>query len=273
RLHKLVVKLSFSCGKLPSSLFIEGVEQRAEHAFARGGFGDIHKAVYRSKPVALKQLRFYQTHTTEERRKIREKFCQEALLWKNLRHEFIMPFIGLYSNEGELNEGEWNFSMAMVCPWMPNGTIMQYLNACQSPQADGFLLEIAHGLSYLHSQCVVHGDLRGDNILVDEEEHARLADFGLASYTNATVKSSARAGSTRWMAPELLDAEPLQFRRTVSTDVYAFACVCYELYNKAPPFSEIQGDGAVLLAVIAGKRPPLLAAIPPQAWQVIQACW
>jgi hypothetical protein len=31
------------------------------------------------------------------------------------------------------------------------------------------------------------------------------------------------------MAPELLDAEPLQFRRTVSTDVYAFACVCYEV--------------------------------------------
>jgi hypothetical protein len=50
-----------------------------------------------------------------------------------------MPFIGLYSNEGELNEGEWNFSMAMVCPWMPNGTIMQYLNTCQSPQADGFV--------------------------------------------------------------------------------------------------------------------------------------
>ncbi|KAJ6493953.1 kinase-like domain-containing protein [Mycena vitilis] len=192
-------------------------------------------------------------------RKIRDKICQEALLWKDLRHPFILPFIGLYSCENGKNEGP--LSVAMVCPWMQNGTIVKYLKDNQPAPVDQFLLEIAEGLHYLHSRGVIHGDLRGSNILVDDEGHARLADFGLASYANTTAESSARAGSTRWMAPELFS--PDTFRRTWSTDVYAFACVCYELYHGKSPFSEIQADSAVLLAVIEGNRPRRLAAIPP----------
>ncbi|KAJ7248246.1 kinase-like domain-containing protein, partial [Mycena haematopus] len=187
---RLIVKLSFSCRKLPSSLSIQGVEQRSQHPVAGGGFGDIYKAVYQSKSVALKQLRFFQIDTDQKRQKQLERLCQEALLWKNLKHSFIMPFIGLYSDGSlsELHQGDLGmFSVAMVCPWMPNGTILKYLQASKpAGTIDVFLLEIAHGLRYLHSQSVVHGDLRGDNILVDEEGHARLADFGLASWVDAT---------------------------------------------------------------------------------------
>ncbi|KAF7377835.1 Protein kinase domain-containing protein [Mycena sanguinolenta] len=193
-----------------------------------------------------------------------------------------MPFIGLYSdgNMAEWHQGDLAlFSVAMVCPWMPNGTIRKYLEVNKSAKIlDNFLLEIAQGLFYLHSQSVVHGDLRGGNILVDEEGHARLADFGLAVWVDATTKdSSTRAGSTRWMAPELLHPESLQltkFRRTLATDVYAFACVCYELYHEdlQPPFAELH-DGAVMFNVTAGQRPCRLSVIPAETWLIIQACW
>ncbi|KAJ7694802.1 kinase-like domain-containing protein [Mycena rosella] len=276
KLHRLIVKLSSACGNFPSSLFLRGVEARAQFPFAAGGFGDIYKAVYQSKPVALKQLRFYEEHTDEERQRIREKFYQEALLWKNLKHPFVIPFIGLYSSENDPNNDNasqsHHLSMSMVCPWMSNGTVLRYLKHCPAARVDIFLLEIAQGLRYLHSQCVVHGDLRGANILVDDEGNARLADFGLASYANATVKSSARAGSLRWMAPELLDPGCLTFRRTFATDVYAFACVCYELYKGEYPFPDIPVDTAVMFEVIAGRRPKR-TSIPPQIWELIQACW
>ncbi|KAJ7802642.1 kinase-like domain-containing protein, partial [Mycena olivaceomarginata] len=69
------------------------------------------------------------------------------------------------------------------------------------------LFETAHSLAYLHSQNIVHGDLRGGNVLINDEEHAQLADFGLAIVTDATLgtTSTTRRGSSRWMASELLD--------------------------------------------------------------------
>ncbi|KAJ7449253.1 kinase-like domain-containing protein, partial [Mycena latifolia] len=280
-LHRLIVKLSLSCGKFPSSLCLQGVGRRDEHPFAAGGFGDIYKAIYQSKPVALKQLRIYTSHTEEERRKMKEKFFQEALLWKNLNHPFVMPFIGLHPRESDPQNvdetGQTYYLLpAMVCPWMSNGTILNFVKKFPATDLNIFLLEIAQGLRYLHSQCVVHGDLRGGNILVDDDGHPRLADFGLASYANATVKSSARSGSLRWMAPELLDPGCLQiesFRRTFATDVYAFACVCYELYHGNHPFSEIPVDSVVMFEVIARRRPRRLTSIPPQMWELIGACW
>ncbi|KAJ7700565.1 kinase-like domain-containing protein [Mycena metata] len=225
RLHRLVIKLCSSCERLPSSLFAEGIERRAEVACTGGGFSDIYKAVYRSQEVALKKLRFFVDNTPEERRKIKERFYEEALLWKNLKHPNILPFIGLHSEASDLNKP---LSMVMVCPWMPNGTIIKYLKDFPETPIVAKVLEIAQGLNYLHSIPVVHGDLRGSNILVDAEGHARLADFGLACYADATAKSSVRRGSVKWMAPELLQP-PSRFQRTRSTDVYALACVINEV--------------------------------------------
>ncbi|KAF7333651.1 hypothetical protein MSAN_02408200 [Mycena sanguinolenta] len=94
------------------------------------------------------------------------------------------------------------------------------------------LYEIAQGLEYLHSHAIVHGDLKGANILVKESGSACLADFGLSIYSDASAKtgSTSRGGSLYWMAPELLDPDHFgfQFGRTVATDVYAFGCVCFE---------------------------------------------
>lgn len=84
---------------------------------------------------------------------------------------------------------------------------------------------------------VVHGDLRGTNILVSDDWNACLADFGLTSATEAPTaegaltSSSNHAGSARWFAPELVQPTSFgceRFARTPASDVYAFACVCLE---------------------------------------------
>ncbi|KAJ7062117.1 kinase-like domain-containing protein [Mycena amicta] len=278
-MHKLIIKLSFSCQKVPRSLFIQDVENKTG-AIASGGFGDIYQAQHCGRLVALKQIRFYSEDTEEKMRKNREKFYQEALLWKNLHHPHILPFIGLYCDPA--GSEELLHSLFMVCPWMKNGTVCKYIKNNPSQPVEALLLEIANGLQYLHSQLVVHGDLRGDNILVDDDGHILIADFGVSSYINATVESSSRRGNARWMAPELLSPEPGQFRRTPQSDVYAFACVCYELYHGALPFSVIDPsdgritrdpDGLVIHKVIAGIRPLGSSKFPPSIWRLIEECW
>ncbi|KAJ6468973.1 kinase-like domain-containing protein [Mycena vulgaris] len=159
---------------------------------------------------------------------------------------------------------------------MEHGTVLQYLNVNGRGNVAKFLFEIAQGLHYLHSKNVVHGDLRGTNILLTQEWTACLADFGLASVSDITNNgSSTRAGSYCWTAPELICPEGfgLKFVRTAATDVYAFGCVCVELYTGNPPFSS---DGAAIVAVIGGKRPGRPAGEPPMPnvlWQHVNEYW
>ncbi|KAJ6468974.1 hypothetical protein DFH09DRAFT_955405, partial [Mycena vulgaris] len=61
RARRLILKLSEACDKLPSSLFITGVTQHDEHVAFGGGFGDIYRASYDGKTVALKRIRNFQT--------------------------------------------------------------------------------------------------------------------------------------------------------------------------------------------------------------------
>ena len=71
-------------------------------------------------------------------------------------------------------------------------------------------------------------------MLIDDDWHACIADFGLAAFaeTTADTHTTDHRGSTRWMAPELLYPEAIGlpcFQRTYATDVYAFACLCLEV--------------------------------------------
>jgi len=72
------------------------------------------------------------------------------------------------------------------------------------------------------------------NILIDDDCHVRLADFGLSVISDMTGENftSAGGGSSRWMSPELHDPELFglaRFQRTKASDIYAFACLCTEV--------------------------------------------
>ncbi|KAJ7106398.1 kinase-like domain-containing protein [Mycena crocata] len=125
----------------------------------------------------------------------------------------------------------------MVSPWMKNGTIIEYMSAIgkSSRQAtvNRLIREIAEGLAFVHNQNVVHGDLRGSNILVDDNGHACLTDFGLTILSDGTTMSEtgndSPKGSIRWMDPEALNPP---FTRTTASDIYAFGGVCLEVSGK-----------------------------------------
>ncbi|KAF7349005.1 Kinase-like protein [Mycena venus] len=167
----------------------------------------------------------------------------------------------------------------MVSPWMEHGTVLQYLKDHGRANVDRLLFEVAQGLHYLHSCNIVHGDLRGTNILVNEDWSACLTDFGLSVFSNASapMNSPTRAGSILWMAPELIapDRFGYEFARTPATDVYAFGCVCVELYTGRPPFSELS-EGSALLKIINGERAVRPSGIPAMSdtlWQHVMEYW
>ncbi|KAJ7646740.1 hypothetical protein FB45DRAFT_180933 [Roridomyces roridus] len=265
--QRIIRKLSEASDRLPSSLFIEGVVERDVHPTFGGGFSDVYRASYDKKPVALKRLRYFLQGA--DLRRLNLKFCREALVWKDLRHPYILPFIGI-------DRDSFPSSLCMVSPWMEHGTVLSYIKENGPSKVDKLLFEIAQGLQYLHSHAIVHGDLRGANILVSEDWSACLSDFGLSSFSDATTSmhTSTRAGSIYWMAPELIAPARFgcKFSRTQASDVYAFACVCVELYTGRPPFSDA-AEASALFAVVNGERPARPSGMPDTLWRLVSECW
>lgn len=82
---------------------------------------------------------------------------------------------------------------------------------------------------YLHQfePGIIHGDVKGNNVLISSDHHARLCDFGLARHVDArTVTALKGAGSVPWQSPEVLRDEA---SKSFQTDVYAFGITIYEV--------------------------------------------
>ncbi|KAE9387519.1 kinase-like protein, partial [Gymnopus androsaceus JB14] len=204
-------------------------------------------------------------------------FSQEALVWSQLKHPNVLPFLGT-------NVELFPESYCLTLPWCSNGNVMDYLRTHPEVNKMGIAItsqisNIFKGLAYLHTQNppVVHGDLKGANILVSDLGQCYLADFGLAGMmsTLQTLSSTGDGtrGSTRWMAPELLDYRT-HSRPSTSTDMYSLGCTVFEIVTGAPPFSEIKLDYAVFNQVINGYRPSRPAeGFSDGLWGAVEKCW
>ncbi|KAF8333355.1 kinase-like domain-containing protein, partial [Amanita rubescens] len=185
-----------------------------------GYFGDIFEGKHRGQVVALKLLRKADSSDNL-------LFYREALIWRSLKHKFILHFFGIY----ELGMGTVS-RLFLVSPYMKNGTLIRWRQKENPPVAEIQLriLEVAQGMEYIHSEGAVHGDLRGENVLLDDDLHVKIADFGLTRVLNAT---NTRSGAlhANFAAPELFEclSDDDVPARTHNSDVYAFGCLYYEV--------------------------------------------
>lgn len=238
-----------------------------------GGFADVHQGEWKGLAVAVKRLRVFDDDPEEKRERIRKALFREALIWRTLKHRNILPLLGV-----DMTTGSAPF--LMISPWMANGNIVQYVTASFDPtmSADAMLREVAAGLEYLHSQGLVHGDIRGTNVLVDQDLRPRISDFGLAHLCDMTQTSNG-GGSVRWMAPELHDPRAFGLEHSVrsrQSDVFAFGMLCIEVATGQPPFSDLRTDGAAFLAIIRGERPNRPEgerSMSEMLWGWASSCW
>ncbi|KAJ7608066.1 hypothetical protein DFH06DRAFT_1149244 [Mycena polygramma] len=230
RAHRLLNWLAAYLQLLPDELAVHGVKLLSDHPIKHGGFSNIYHAKYKDPDgeeveVALKVLKIFEDQSDERRLLLHNKFTKEALVWHYLRHKNIVRFIGVDSTTFP------SPARAMVSPWMPLGSVLKYMT------------EFSPSSMYAI-------DLR--NILMDKHGRAMLTDFGLAAFieSDVTMKTSTRSGSTRWMAPELVLPPPgAAFKRTPESDIWAFGCVCCEIWSEGEvPFSGIGSEMGVIFA-------------------------
>ncbi|KAH7925401.1 kinase-like protein [Leucogyrophana mollusca] len=271
---RAVVDLSRKTGLYPECLILRGVKIRGKEPVCGGSFGDIYKGKVAGQAIAIKVMRVYNATAIEGAIKV---FSREAVLWRQLSNPNVLPFYGVYRSP------ETASKLCLVSPWMENGNITQYLEKTPTADRRPLVMDIARGLDYLHSfePPVVHGDLRGANVLITPSLRACVADFGLTTlehdvngpFTPST--SSYGVGALFWTAPELLSyREGERQRKSLASDMYSFGCVCYEIYTGCPKFVKLPLPRAII-AVTEGRQVPrpTHSELDDTTWDLIEQCW
>jgi len=198
-----------------------------------------------------------------------------VVIWKRLSHKHVLPFYGV---------DMVNFQLALVYDWADSGNIIQYLESNPNVSRTRLLHEVATGLRYLHTSGVIHGDLKGSNVLISPNGHARLSDYGLMSiqsdHTFMIAATPGVVGISRWLAPELINP-PKKGRRqpagTEQADIFAFGMLAIEVFTGKLPFGDVRHETAILM-IAQGQRPerPQGAeslGFTPEIWKFIRKCW
>ncbi|KAH8833424.1 kinase-like domain-containing protein [Flagelloscypha sp. PMI_526] len=202
-------------------------------------------------------------------------FLKEALVWKQLIHPNILPFIGVSSTC-------FPNQMCLIAPYMKNGDVMHYIGRQHHEPPSytkrmSWILGAARGMQYIHSMHLYHGDIKGANILINDEEEALLADLGITSVATSASESlgwesgtAGLKGSVRWMSPEVVMNHE---SKTTARDIYAFGSTILEVVTGNPPWSTIREDPNVILNLWQGNHPDRPSGFGNDVWNIVESCW
>jgi len=187
-----------------------------------------------------------------------------------LNHDHIVNF------EGACIERKIEDSTFMiVTELMQRGSLKKILNGAPLPidKTIKYGLHIALGMDYIHQFGIIHRDLKCDNILVNDEDIAKVADLGLAREIDIDKGMTIMAGTPKWEAPEVLYSKKGRVYDKPA-DVYSYAMTLFEMISGEDPFKEIHDIFELKKAVVdKGKRPKLPKNIPKKLKSLIEKCW
>ncbi|KAJ3557752.1 hypothetical protein NM688_g1298 [Phlebia brevispora] len=264
-LRRMLLKLSQNTEVLPKSLFREDAKLDGRLSAHGGYYSDVYSGELEGRKIAFKLLRTELAGLYPEKWR-RRSTClaaagsrpctalsrpsgrspgTELLHAVSVGGEWKLMEVSAQSRPGGFWPKVYMGRLPVICPYLRSR--LQLTVAFQ-------ILQVAEGLIYLHENKIVHGDLRGPNILLHEDDSILLSDFGLATIGNGELNthgfSDWKSGGERWMAPEVLQGN----RCEVAGDIYSFACVCLEIVTQDAPFSYIQDLKAVIFAMGMGQR-------------------
>ncbi|KAK7284349.1 hypothetical protein RJT34_19094 [Clitoria ternatea] len=218
-----------------------------------GAFGQVYVGMNldSGELLAVKQVLIAASSASKEKLQAHIKELEEEVkLLKDLSHPNIVRYLGTVREGDTLN---------IFLEFVPGGSISSLLGKFGAfPEAviRTYTKQLLLGLEYLHTNGIMHRDIKGANILVDNKGCIKLADFGASKQVVelATISGAkSMKGTPYWMAPEVI----LQTGHSFSADIWSVGCTVIEMATGKPPWSQqYQQEVAALFHIGTTKSHP-----------------
>jgi mitogen-activated protein kinase kinase kinase len=194
------------------------------------------------------------SHTDNKKRTMVEALKREIGLLREMQHPNIVQYLGSSSDEEHLN---------IFLEYVPGGSVAALLNQygpLQEPLIRNFVRQILTGLAYLHDRDIIHRDIKGANVLVDNKGGIKISDFGISKRVEASTILTGNAnhrpslqGSVFWMAPEVVK----QTSYTRKADIWSLGCLVVEMFTGSHPYPDCSQLQAIFKIGNTGSSPTI----------------
>ena len=238
-----------------------------EKIIGEGSFGIVFIGQYQGNKVAIKKLKMVDDENAME------EFDKEVSMLDKFRSEYIVHFYGAVFIPTKI---------CMVTEFAPFGSLEDFMKKRDIPDEMirlKFVVDAAKGIQYLHSNGILHRDLKCDNILVfcddgKDEITCKLTDFGSSRNINQLMTNmtfTKGVGTPIYMAPEVLNQE----KYTMSADIYSFSIILYEVFtwSDAYPKTKFRFPWHIAEFVMEGNRLEKTEDMPDWYFSIVSNCW
>ncbi|KAB2057662.1 hypothetical protein ES319_A11G182700v1 [Gossypium barbadense] len=252
-----------SCVEIPTDgtdvWEIDARQLKIENRIASGSYADLYRGTYCSQEVAIKVLKPEQIT-----REMLREFSQEVYIMRKIRHKNVVQLIGACTRSPNL---------CIVTEFMARGSIYDYLHKQRGvfklPSLLKVAVDVSKGMNYLHQNNIIHRDLKTANLLMDENQVVKVADFGVARVQSQSGVMTAETGTYRWMAPEVIEHKPYDHK----ADVFSFGISLWEILTGELPYGLLTPLQAAVAVVQKNLRPTIPKHTHPRLRELLERCW
>lgn len=209
-----------------------------------GSFGTVYMGVNKTtgELIAVKEVPIPKDSGSSDKQrshKMVDALKREINFMKDFDHENIVQYLGFQAD---------NDSVHIFLEYVPGGSLHSILNQTgpfEDTLVKRYSRQILAGLQYLHDRHIVHRDIKGANVLVDNRGVIKISDFGLskkAETQQLLANRQSMQGSAFWMAPEVVRQHG---GATVKADIWSFGCLLIELFTGTHPFPQLSQMQAI----------------------------
>ncbi|KAH9606546.1 hypothetical protein KSS87_000533 [Heliosperma pusillum] len=234
--------------------------------FAYGAHSRLYHGVYKGEAVAVKLMCVPDNDPNGLlAARLEKQFTREVTSLARLHHPNVIKFMAARKQPPVY---------CIVTEYLSEGSLRAYLHklehtALPLQKLIPLALEIARGMEYVHSQGIIHRDLKPENVLIDQDFHMKIADFGIACEEVHCDPFSDDPGTYRWMAPEMIKHK--HYGRKV--DVYSFGLMLWEMIAGSIPYEDMSPIVAAFAVVNKNLRPSFPKDCPSAMRALIEQCW